>query len=87
MRELPPDSPYEVYCRSCRVSFPVGTRRCIHCGQPVGRGAAAAATAARPAAADEDLFEDMPGRSVAFSPMTLVWLLAAAATVIYRACT
>jgi len=24
--------PFEVYCRSCNVSFPVGTRQCIHCG-------------------------------------------------------
>ena len=23
---------YEVWCGSCRVSFPVETKRCIHCG-------------------------------------------------------
>lgn len=27
-------SPYEVRCPSCDVSFPVETRRCIHCGGP-----------------------------------------------------
>lgn len=27
-------SPYEVRCPRCDVSFPVGTRRCVHCGGP-----------------------------------------------------
>jgi hypothetical protein len=27
-------SPYEVRCPRCDVSFPVETRRCIHCGGP-----------------------------------------------------
>jgi len=27
-------SPYEVRCLRCDVSFPVETRRCIHCGGP-----------------------------------------------------
>jgi len=27
---------YEVWCSQCNVSFPVGTRRCIHCGAPTG---------------------------------------------------
>lgn len=27
-----PGSPYEVRCHRCDVSFPVETRRCIHCG-------------------------------------------------------
>jgi len=33
------DSPipsYEVRCPRCDVSFPVGTRKCIHCGGPTG---------------------------------------------------
>ncbi len=24
--------PYQVYCHSCNVTFPTGTRRCLHCG-------------------------------------------------------
>lgn len=28
--------PYEVRCSRCDVSFPVGTRKCIHCGGPTG---------------------------------------------------
>ncbi len=27
-------SPYEVRCLRCDVSFPVETRRCVHCGGP-----------------------------------------------------
>lgn len=29
-------SPYEVRCPSCDVSFPTGTRRCMHCGARTG---------------------------------------------------
>lgn len=29
-----PGTPYEVRCHRCDVSFPVETRRCIHCGGP-----------------------------------------------------
>lgn len=29
-------SPYEVRCYACNVSFPPGTRRCIHCGAKTG---------------------------------------------------
>ena len=24
--------PYQVYCHSCNVTFPTGTKRCLHCG-------------------------------------------------------
>ena len=29
---------YEVRCERCRTSFPPETKRCIHCGGPLGRG-------------------------------------------------
>ena len=29
-----PTAIYEVRCPRCDVSFPVGTRKCIHCGNP-----------------------------------------------------
>jgi hypothetical protein len=86
---------YEVRCPACAVSFPVGTRRCIHCG-----GATAVPqTAARLAAlrelpfefepAEGPLMEDGPeeeaprrgGRGLA-----LMWLLLAVAASIYRTC-
>jgi len=31
-----PQTPYEVYCYDCRVTFPVGTPQCVHCGRPIG---------------------------------------------------
>ena len=33
-------SPYEVRCLRCDVSFPLGTRRCIHCGGPTSSSGA-----------------------------------------------
>jgi hypothetical protein len=30
-----PQTPYEVYCYDCRVTFPVGTQSCVHCGRPI----------------------------------------------------
>jgi hypothetical protein len=44
-------SPYEVYCEHCRVSFPVGTRSCIHCGARIGRPQPSRPIPARPASA------------------------------------
>jgi len=86
MRGTTPANPYEVYCTHCSVSFPVGTRVCMHCGQPIGRVAVAAAALRGPGPIDDDPQEELPTRSMAFSPMTFVWLLAAVATVIYRSC-
>ncbi len=34
MREGP-QTPFEVYCFNCKVTFPVGTRHCVHCGARV----------------------------------------------------
>jgi hypothetical protein len=87
MRESMAANPYEVYCTRCRVSFPVGTKACMHCGQPIrAPGAAAALIGARSAGGDEAA-DELPMRTVSFSPMTLVWVLVAVGTVIYRACT
>jgi hypothetical protein len=30
-------SEYEVHCPRCRVTFPVGTKRCVHCGGRTGQ--------------------------------------------------
>lgn len=35
-------SPYEVRCLRCDVSFPLETRRCIHCGGPTSSSGAVA---------------------------------------------
>ncbi len=51
---------FEVRCPSCDVSFPTGTRRCLHCGGHLGkgrfRGAGAPLEHAGPEAAAEDFF-------------------------------
>ncbi len=86
MQSAAPANPYEVYCTRCKVSFPVGTRVCVHCSQPIGRVSVAAPTLRGPAPIDADPEDELPTRSMAFSPMTFVWLLAAVATVIYRSC-
>jgi hypothetical protein len=86
---------YEVRCPACAVSFPVGTRRCIHCG-----GATAVPqTAARLAALRELPFEFEPadGPPMEEEPeqksprrggrgLALMWLLLAVAASIYRTC-
>jgi hypothetical protein len=86
------DTPYEVRCHECRVTFPVGTRRCIHCGERLGR--------ARPrfiptphgelpweSEEEEVAGEEAPaGRRRFLSPFTLMWLLAAVAASLYRSC-
>jgi hypothetical protein len=82
----PPVNPYEVVCTRCKVTFPVGTRSCMHCGQPIGRAPARTPTLRGPAPIEAEPDDDLPTRSMAFSPMTFVWLLAAIATVIYRSC-
>ena len=91
MRGPAPISPYEVSCARCRVTFPVGTRTCIHCGQPIARASAEAAALAQQARAggaggEEDPLEEFPARALKASPLTLFWLLAGAATIAFRAC-
>jgi len=48
-----PQTPFEVYCPSCKVTFPIGTRRCLHCGgrviAPDRRQTAASMIPIRPA--------------------------------------
>lgn len=34
-----PTPVYEVRCLGCETSFPPGTRRCVHCGERIGRPA------------------------------------------------
>jgi len=99
MEVEPPQNPYEVRCEACHVSFPVGTRRCVHCGGRVG-GSLAGRLAERrtqlvpnPGAdepwedeeSDEELAAGMARRRF-LSPFTLMWLAAAVALSIQRAC-
>ena len=41
-------SNYEVRCERCRTSFAPETKRCVHCGGPLGKGLFASFQQARP---------------------------------------
>jgi len=79
---------YEVRCERCRTSFPPETKRCIHCGGPLGgslvgwlRQGAAPGEAEPEPDADEEMVR-APGRN-------LLWLVTAALAVgfsMLRAC-
>ena len=88
---------YEVRCPTCAVTFPVGTRRCIHCGGPTTTpGAAGRLQALRelpfefepadepPVEAEKP--EEAPRRRGGRG-MALLWLFLALAASLYRACT
>jgi hypothetical protein len=82
-------SPYEILCPRCNVTFPVGSRHCIHCGGPLGRGRSlfAAAQAGADAPPEEIEAAEEPPRSSAFSPVALLWAVLIAGGAIYRTCT
>ena len=82
-------APFEVRCERCRVTFPVGTRRCIHCGGPTGVSARNRALRLEPMAApEEDSAEIDPrlARRRFVSPLTVVWIVLIAAGYLVRAC-
>lgn len=78
---------FEVYCNRCKVSFPVGTRRCLHCGGRLSRERGEPESAEiqpfllEPAEADE-----APPRRSPISPVLLLWLAVFVGGTIYRAC-
>jgi hypothetical protein len=68
------------------VSFPLGTRTCIHCGQPIRRPGAEPTGAPQSLVSDDEALQELPLRALKASPLTIVWLVAGLATVAYRAC-
>jgi hypothetical protein len=81
---------YEVRCERCRTSFPPETKRCIHCGGPLGGSIASwlrqgAAPAGPDPGSEPDADEEVlrtPGRS-------LLWVVTAALAIgfsMLRAC-
>ena len=84
-----PQTPYEVYCYECRVTFPVGTRRCVHCGRPIPMGpltpgALPLVPGAAPDASDEfELPGQISGRKL--GGMSL-WVLLALGAALSRFC-
>lgn len=82
-----PQTPYEVYCYQCDVTHPLGTRRCMHCGQPIGRAHPIAGHELQPQ--PEVLAEDgseMPSLGKRFAGMSL-WMILALGAAAYRVCT
>jgi hypothetical protein len=87
----------EVRCDHCDVSFPVGTKQCMHCGNRIGGSFFGAASAAEPERDDvavlhgaEDLdveeAEQEPQRRLMRAGFTLFWLILAVLSAIFRAC-
>lgn len=93
MQDEPAENPYEVRCHHCQVTFPVGTRQCVHCGERLGRGRRRFVPTPDPEmpwdlgeVEEQAAAEATPPRSRFFSPFTLIWLIAAIGLSIQRAC-
>ncbi len=88
--------PFEVYCLRCGVSFPAGTRTCIHCGnrtvreRPVKQAVRISPVPGGAVPGDEmdeefDVEDEIRRRS-RFSPVALMWVVLLIIGTIYRAC-
>ncbi len=92
---------YEAYCPHCDVSHPPGTRRCVHCGNEVMKHRPPTEAKWRRTAPAEELPGVQPGEAEEAEQeapprrtsgplrlaISLVWILAAVAITLYRACT
>jgi hypothetical protein len=83
-----PRTPYEVYCNRCRVSFALGTKRCIHCGDRPTRGRERPELLLPPLleAPHELAGEEISRRGSRISPVSILWIVAALAVGLQRAC-
>ncbi len=88
MQTQGPRTPYEVYCNRCRVSFAPGTKRCIHCGDRLARSRVQLELPLPPPleAPQELVEEEISRRGSRFSPISILWIVAALAVGIQRAC-
>lgn len=90
--EIQSQTSYEVRCERCRVSFPVGTKRCVHCGERIGRPRAARVAmrhgpgAPPPPVLDEVGDDEIPPRSGMMSPVAILWIVLILGSAVYRAC-
>jgi hypothetical protein len=78
--------PYEVYCNHCNVTFPAGTRRCLHCGGRLSRERGMAGAVPPQPLELEHVEEEEVSRRSPFSPVVLLWLVVFVVGTIYRAC-
>ena len=88
MQTQGPRTPYEVYCNRCRVSFAPGTKRCIHCGDRLARSRVQPELLLPPPLEEtqELVEEETSRRGSRFSPISILWIVAALAVGIQRAC-
>lgn len=77
-----PQTPYEVYCDNCRVTFAAGTPRCIHCGQRLG-GRASRAEPALGGPMPDEVGEASLGRRLGGISL---WVLLALGAALSRMC-
>jgi hypothetical protein len=78
---------YEVRCENCRTTFPPETKRCIHCGGPIGGGAVRwLGPAGGPAGGSGEEDEALP-QSRARNALWLVTAVIAVAMSLLRNCT
>jgi len=94
-----PQTPFESYCFSCRVTFPAETRRCVHCGGRTARAGQVQAghvlTGAGEAppmmAEGVSVGEDAIEEEIAISPLRrfgglFIWALVALSALISNLC-
>jgi hypothetical protein len=79
---------YEIHCARCRVTFPVGTRRCLHCGGRLTRDQTPQQLVFPPGL---DIPGELPDeeaskRSSRISPISVLWIVAVLGVAIQRAC-
>ncbi|MDH3519555.1 MAG: hypothetical protein OEM49_03785 [Myxococcales bacterium] len=80
---------YELHCNACRVTFPAGTRRCIHCGGPVGVRSEPGSAQTTLLATGEALSEEEAPPEFAWSKHLgglSLWVLLALGAVLSRMC-
>ncbi len=78
---------YEVRCPRCRVSYPIGTRTCLHCGSRIRSEEAASSAPVPGVAPTEQAEEEVEARKSPLRLITgLVWVGLALAGSLYRAC-
>ncbi|NNL67990.1 MAG: hypothetical protein HKP30_17205 [Myxococcales bacterium] len=99
MSESLPSSPaFEVRCHDCDVSFPVGTKVCVHCGGRIGKPFLFRGPREEPggelpsfeameeqAMAEAEEADPSRGRGLRIG-VTALWLIAALFSALIRAC-
>lgn len=81
------ETPYQVSCPNCKVTFALGTKRCLHCGERLG-GKRRATRIELPGAEEDIVIEaEEPGRrGLRISPVTLLWIVLLIGAGVQRAC-